>query len=242
VIDRARIPNLLTFARAAAVPVSLLIMIFSPGQHAWLYVIFVTASLTDLLDGYLARKWNSVSPLGALLDPIADKLLVALTLVYILVEGGITPYAASPLTPSASGSPWEATQAFNHGTAWATGLVDLLHLSFPVPSPADAPFVTMLWTLSASSLFIPVILILLRELYISGLREFLATRQMTLPVSKGGKWKTAMQMTGIGLVLGAPVFAEPFFAALGNAFIWLAALLALVSAVDYTRKAWGILK
>ncbi len=223
-ITRQDIPNLLTFARVAAVPVSLLMMIFAPGQHAWLYVIFVTASLTDLLDGYLARKWNSVSPLGALLDPIADKLLVALTLVYLLVEG------ASPLNPIPS------------GTAWATGLVDLLHLSFPVPSLADAPFVTTLWTLSASSLFIPVILILLRELYISGLREFLATRQKTLPVSKGGKWKAAMQMTGIGLVLGAPVFAEPFFAALGNAFIWLAAFLALVSAADYSRKAWGSLK
>ena len=63
---------------------------------------------------------------------------------------------------------------------------------------------TTLWTLSASSLFIPVILILLRELYISGLREFLAQIKVGMPVSRLATWKTTVQMVAIGIMLGGP--------------------------------------
>ena len=147
-LHRRQIPNLLTFARVLAVPVSLAIMCLAPERTMLLFVLFVAASLTDFLDGYLARRWNATSAIGALLDPIADKLLVALILIYLLTQLG-------------------------------------------------------------ASLLLPVSLIILRELYISGLREFLAARHITLPVSYGGKLKTALQMFGISLALGRLAFNPP---------------------------------
>lgn len=203
---RARIPNLLTFARVLAVPVCLVIILAHPrwGYTALLW-IFVTASLTDFLDGYLARKWNAVSAVGALLDPIADKLLVALMLIYLLMIKG-------------------------------------------------------------AALMAPVAIILLRELYISGLREFLATRNITLPVSKGGKLKTATQMAAIILLLTelsmnppgqinfpcqlvarateltTSCIEQPIILHLakeaGLPLLYAAALLALVSGLHYTYETW----
>lgn len=175
-IARARIPNLLTFARVAAVPLAVALMLLLAVPHVALFVLFVLASLTDFLDGYLARKWNATSDLGALLDPIADKLLVALMLVYLVLD-------------------------------------------------------------SRGALFIPAVIIILRELYISGLREFLAARQIALPVSRGGKWKTATQMVGISLVLGGLSFIAPLLVKGGMLLIWLSAALALLSAAGYTRGA-----
>jgi cardiolipin synthase len=201
---RQRIPNLLTFARVLAVPVSLA-LIYLPGEHGMaLFWIFVVASLTDLLDGYLARKWNAVSALGAFLDPVADKLLVGLMLIYLLTRFG-------------------------------------------------------------TMLLLPVILILLREIYISALREFLAAKHVTLPVSKGGKLKTALQMIAVTLLLGHLAYNppgelklpcklvenkgiiitsctnQPFLLRLaedgGVPLLDAAALVALLTAIHYTYKA-----
>ena len=147
-LAKRHIPNLLTFARAAAVPVSLVLIYALPHPAMALFVIFIAAALTDFLDGYLARKWNAISPLGAMLDPVADKLLVALLLIYVL-------------------------------------------------------------TVLKGALFLPVVVILLRELYISGLREFLASRSASLPVSKGGKLKTTLQMLALALLLGRLAFNPP---------------------------------
>jgi CDP-diacylglycerol--glycerol-3-phosphate 3-phosphatidyltransferase len=147
-LARRQIPNLLTVARVLAVPACLVIMLVFPAKTMWLLWIFIAASLTDFLDGYLARRWNATSNLGALLDPIADKLLVALMLIYLLIMLG-------------------------------------------------AP------------LLLPVAVILLRELYISGLREFLAAKQVTLPVSKGGKLKTALQMLAVIFLLGQLAYNPP---------------------------------
>jgi cardiolipin synthase (CMP-forming) len=216
---RQQIPNLLTFGRVLAVPACLLLMLLNPaGKNTALFIIFVVASVTDYLDGYLARKWNVVSPIGALLDPMADKLLVALMFIYLLVEGGGT-----------------SRPAF------------------------DSSLV------ASSPLFLPITLILLRELYISGLREFLSNRQIKLPVSSGGKIKTAVQMVTVSTLVGllafqaepSPLYCEaPLTAAFSNAchtgdtlivrifrplalpMLYLSALLALTSAVTYTRAAW----
>lgn len=178
-LARARIPNYLTFARVAAVPVCLVLMLVAPQHVAALLWIFIAASLTDFLDGYLARKWNVVSALGALLDPIADKLLVALMLIYLTTQ------------------------------------------------PAFSAVI-----------FAPVAIILLRELYISGLREFLAKRSISLPVSSGGKWKTAMQMIAITLLLAHPVYPAMVPAIAGVVLLYLSALLAFTSALQYTRASW----
>ena len=173
-IAKERIPNLLTYARALAVPLSLLLMILGNYPRA-LFWIFIIASITDFLDGYLARRWNCTGHIGAMLDPIADKLLVALLLLYLL-----------------------------HG--------------FGLP-------------------LLPVALILLREIYISGLREVLGSRGLTLPVSTGGKWKTALQMLAIGALLGSFAFGFEMAWTIGLSALWISAVLAIHSAVQYTRAS-----
>jgi len=184
-LTKQTIPNLLTFARVAAVPAALFIATAMPGQRATMFWIFLLAAITDFFDGYLARKWNATSATGALLDPIADKLLVAVALLYLL------EYTMAPIG--------------------AVGII------------------------------------LCRELYIAGLREFLAKRQIDLPVSRGGKWKTALQLAAITLMLAAlSGYALPYLTLSGLRFdawnvgvilLWVSALLALSSAFSYTRSA-----
>ena len=176
-IARQQIPNLLTFARVAAVPVCLALMLLAPGARMALLILFILAALTDFLDGYLARKWNTSSRLGALLDPIADKLIVALMLLYLAV-------------------------------------------------------------LNVAA-FLPVAIILLRELYIAGLREFLAMQGIALPVSGGGKLKTAVQMLAITLLLAQDALSTRFLTltSLGTPLLYLAAMLAFISAAQYTRAS-----
>lgn len=191
-LKRAQIPNLLTFARVLAVPAALAVILLDPVCKPWaLFAIFAAASVTDFLDGYLARKWSVVSAIGALMDPIADKLLVALMLVYLLMRAAVI---------------------------------------------ADS---------SALIVFVPVIIILLRELYISGLREFLASRSITLPVSKGGKWKTATQMLAIALLLLSDAMSAldgQHVGMAGMGLLYVSALLALTSAIGYTKASWKHLR
>ena len=81
------IPNTLSLLRIALIPV-LIIVFLLPYQSApaWAAGIFVVAALTDWLDGYLARKWDQTSPFGAFIDPVADKLIVAIALLLILYK------------------------------------------------------------------------------------------------------------------------------------------------------------
>ena len=77
------LPNLLTFARLVALP--FLINAIIEGEHAQAFAIFFAMAVSDFVDGYLARHFGMASPLGALLDPIADKLfLVSTFIVYAL--------------------------------------------------------------------------------------------------------------------------------------------------------------
>lgn len=180
-LARAQIPNALTMARVAAVPLCLALILLAPDARVLLFVVFVAASITDYLDGYLARKWQVTSRLGALLDPIADKLLVALMLLYLCV----------------------------------------LNI-------AD---------------FLPVSIILLRELYIAGLREFLGKLQVDLPVSRGGKWKTALQMLAVAVLLAQDAFGAALpETSIGATLLYASALLAFISAVSYTRASWVYLR
>lgn len=173
-LTKQQIPNLLTYARVLAVPLALGLMLSGCGPWP-LLVIFAAASLTDFLDGYLARKWNVVSAIGAMLDPLADKLLVALMLLYLLTH-------------------------------------------------SDVPL-------------LPVAVILLREIYIAGLRESLALRSIPLPVSSGGKWKTALQMVAIIVLLGSMSLHLAGLWMPGVVLLYGSALLAFTSAYGYTRAA-----
>ncbi len=181
-LARKQIPNYLTFARVLAVPAALAIILINPLCTKALFWLFLAASITDFFDGYLARKWNVVTQLGTLLDPVADKLLVALLLLFLLLDG------------------------------------------------------------AHAALFLPIALILLRELYVAGLREFLAMRRIPLPVSQSGKWKTATQMLAILLLLGAQGYGHPAAHILGSVLLGIAAILAFTSAASYTRKSWVHLK
>ncbi|CAD7033729.1 phosphatidylglycerophosphate synthase [Pseudorhizobium endolithicum] len=93
------IPNLLTYARIVAVPI-IVVCFFIEGRLAssdfarWTaLVLFAVASITDYLDGYLARIWNQTSNIGRMLDPIADKLLVASVLLLMAADGTIAGWS-----------------------------------------------------------------------------------------------------------------------------------------------------
>lgn len=91
------LPNYITLARIIIVPL-LVVVLLTPGvdrvfglsAYALAIVIFLVASLTDIVDGYLARRRNQVSTLGKFLDPVADKLLISAALI-VLVEKNLAP-------------------------------------------------------------------------------------------------------------------------------------------------------
>ncbi len=75
------VPNVLTLFRLALVPVFVLVFFVTEGNHIPALVVFIIASLTDMLDGFIARKYNLITPYGVVLDPLADKLLKSATLI-----------------------------------------------------------------------------------------------------------------------------------------------------------------
>ncbi len=79
------LPNILTMLRIVLIPIFVVIFYLDRSWAPYLAAaVFGVAALTDLLDGYLARRWGQTSPLGAFLDPVADKLMVAVALVVLL--------------------------------------------------------------------------------------------------------------------------------------------------------------
>lgn len=176
------VPNCLTFTRILAVPALVLALHYlDPITAHWTaFAIFALASLTDWLDGYLARIWSQQSLIGAMFDPIADKLLVGATLMMLIADG----------------------------------------------------------TLSGTAVFAAVI-ILCREILVSGLREFLAGLQVRVLVTQLAKLKTVMQMVALALLLAAPAVGGPTSIAMqaGLVLLWLAAILTLWTGSDYLSAA-----
>jgi cardiolipin synthase (CMP-forming) len=178
------LPNILTCARIAAIPVVVgcvfvQSILDGPLWLRWVALaVFVAAGITDYLDGYYARIWDQHSALGRMLDPIADKLLVASCLLMLAAESSI------------------------HG-----------------------------WTLWAA------IVILCREILVSGLREYLAGLRVSVPVTKLAKWKTTMQLIAIGFLItgeaGEDVF--PPITLIGIVLLWASAIVTIYTGWDYFR-------
>ncbi len=92
--DALNLPNMLTFARIAIIPLVLwLLDRGTPKDCVWAAIVYSLAAISDLLDGYLARRMNIVSLLGQFLDPLADKLLVMASLVWMVPMGRIPEWA-----------------------------------------------------------------------------------------------------------------------------------------------------
>jgi cardiolipin synthase (CMP-forming) len=172
------LPNLLTVLRIVAIPVIVVLVLPGPGLlRAIALVIYILAAVTDFFDGLLARMMGEVSPLGRMLDPIADKLLVAALLIAFS---------------------WDHTFS----------LFDL----------------------------IPALAILLREIFVAGLREFMGTQNVIVPVSKLAKYKTAVQLIALGICMAEPM--APEIRLISDVVLWLAALLTLWTGWNYWQGAW----
>jgi len=214
------LPNILTILRLLAAPGIALVFLYVTRPYAdWIALsLFVGASLTDYVDGYLARAWNQQSRFGAMLDPIADKAMVVIALLVLVAFSGMAPLVVIPAT-----------------------------------------------------------LILFREVFVSGLREFLGDQAGLLQVTKLAKWKTTTQMVAIAVLLASNLFehylgmqsygmdpqivfaildgTEPDLLGLrwkhtgwvwsangGVILLWIAALLTLITGWDYFRKSLPFLK
>src|SRR5215470_14964403 len=178
------LPNMLTYARIAAVPAVVACLYWQDILRGGIWLrwvalaLFIAAAVTDFFDGYLARMWGQQSSLGRMLDPIADKLLVASCLLMLAAADTI------------------------HG-----------------------------WALLAA------VVILCREVLVSGLREYLAELRVSVPVTTLAKWKTTLQLVAVGfLICGEAGDAiVPVVTRIGITLLWLSALLTLYTGWDYLQ-------
>jgi CDP-diacylglycerol--glycerol-3-phosphate 3-phosphatidyltransferase len=179
--DAWNLPNILTYMRVLMIPaVIVLIDRGTKRDSVYAALIFSLAAITDILDGFLARKLGIVSVIGKFLDPLADKLMVMATLVWMVTLGRIP--------------------------AWA------------------------------------VILLLARELSITGLRAIASSEGMIISAADQGKQKTALQMVGLlCLVLGYPYHLRMLgidmgvvdLVLVGRALVYLSLVLSFTSAAQY---------
>ncbi len=173
------LPNLLTYGRILAVPLVAGLLMWGTNQSRWFALgIYIFAAITDFFDGYLARKWQQQSALGRMLDPIADKVLVAVVLLVLAADG-----------------------VLKDGHMWAA------------------------------------IIIISREVLVSGLREFLGELRVSVPVTKIAKWKTTAQLLAIGFLIAGPAADKfiPHTTEIGVVLLWIAAALTLYTGYDYFR-------
>ena len=187
------LPNILTLSRIIAVPLLVALLWWPEWQwgYALGFAMYTLMALTDYFDGYVARSYGTVSRLGAFLDPIADKIMVAAVILVLAAQGVLRgPYVGD------------------------------MHV-------------------------IAGLVILIREIAVSGLREFLGGLQVSMPVSKLAKWKTTFQLISLGaLILGN---AMPWWNlwlgsleinvphTVGLTTLWAAAALTLITGWDYLR-------
>lgn len=172
--------NILTLSRIFLTPFLVVIFLTKfEGKEIWGLAIFLLASATDWFDGYIARKRNTVTNFGMLLDPLADKLLIASAFIS-LVELKVVP-------------------------AWIA------------------------------------VIIIGREIAVTGLRSVIALKGNAMPSSNLGKTKMFLEVVTISLlILGRKHMGEFFF--IGQALLFGTMLIAIFSAVEYLVKSWNILQ
>lgn len=169
-------PNILTILRIASAPILVLVLLSSETNMVILgLVIFILSSITDFLDGYLARSFNQSSKLGKILDPIADKLLITCALISLI----------------------------------SNNIIQDIHV-------------------------IAATLIIIREIFISGLREFI--KGNVLKVTFLAKVKTTVQMVSIIILIPSTLFELNFdLNYLGILLLWLSSFLSLLTAYQYIK-------
>lgn len=188
---RPNLPNSISIFRIVMIP---LFMVFAlaeiPGGDIVALVVFVTASVSDFVDGFLARRWHQTTVMGAFLDPLADKLLVIAALV-CLVELG-------------------QTDGRGHLSAWVA------------------------------------MVIIARELAVSGLRMVAAAENVVIAASKWGKVKTFVQMFTLAALIITPRLFKWEWTLGGHHVTWYFVIIMLVitvvSGIDYFVKAWQSLQ
>lgn len=181
--DVWNIPNLMTMGRIAVIPLILwLIDQGTPKSGVYAALVYAAAAITDLLDGIVARRMGIVSVLGKFLDPLADKLLVTASLIWMVPMGRIPEWA--------------------------------------------------------------VILLISREISITGLRSIASSEGVVISAGDSGKSKTALQMVGIlCLIIGYPYHLDLLVADLGvvdlvvvgRALIYISLIFSLSSALEYVK-------
>ena len=192
---KMNLPNKLTMLRVIMVPFFVVFLLLTPEYPMFKFVafaLFVVASLTDLLDGYIARKYNLVTNFGKFMDPLADKLLVSAALICLTALGFIP--------------------------AWMT------------------------------------IVIISREFIISGFRLIAAERGIVIAAGWLGKWKTAVTMVMLAMMLlGVNSIGFSFdptmtlnmhgkYMLLTEVLLWISVTLTVVSLVDYLVKNKDVMK
>lgn len=90
---KMQLPMWITMSRIIILPFIIALMLFDHwGYHVAAGVLFIIASISDYYDGYYARKYNAVSTMGKLMDPVADKILVSSILIFLIPSGRVDPY------------------------------------------------------------------------------------------------------------------------------------------------------
>ena len=175
------LPNTLTFFRVACVPLLMILLLFPHKATSFVAaLVFGLASISDLLDGFLARRRQMVTTFGVFLDPLADKLIVSAALIMLIPLGRVS--------------------------AWM------------------------------------VVVIIGRELAITGLRSVAVSEGKVISASELGKKKMVFQIVAIlGLLLHYDYFGINCHA-VGMFFMWLAVIVTLWSGFSYFRSFWHVLQ
>lgn len=171
-MKRSPWPMVATLFRIMIVPLIVVIMAYQWPSWNWICGwLFVVASITDWLDGYLARRLKSVSVMGKLLDPIADKILVSSILIMLIPLGRIEAIA--------------------------------------------------------------VVILINRDVLIGGIRSIAASSNLIIDAGSLGKWKAAVQMMAIPMLLVSENVLGLPFALIGYWGIWISVVLSLISGFQY---------